>query len=139
MIELPRAALVADQIAGAPTSQLRYQQPRPGPASASAVTTRERLPDAVHHLDEVLPKNPFKSIEHDGVGQLVKIGVEKGRSGKADSSAVSVASTVVIRTPSSSSRAPASTTLAEPGCRVPIARFAAAKAAMGSRVKRQVM
>ena len=28
----------------------------------------------------ILPKDPFVSIDEDGVGQLVRIGVEKGRS-----------------------------------------------------------
>ena len=38
-----------------------------------------------HYLDEgILEKNPFQVLDQKGVGQLVKIGVEKGRSTRAD-------------------------------------------------------
>ena len=33
---------------------------------------------------DILPKNPFASIDTNGVGQLVKIGAEKGRATRKD-------------------------------------------------------
>ena len=35
-------------------------------------------------VEGVLERNPFESIDVDGVGELVRIGVEKGRNAKAD-------------------------------------------------------
>ncbi|HIC73902.1 MAG TPA: pyruvate, phosphate dikinase, partial [Candidatus Marinimicrobia bacterium] len=34
--------------------------------------------------EEILPHDPFQSLDQSGVGQLVQMGVEKGRSVKAD-------------------------------------------------------
>ena len=38
------------------------------------------LPDYLE--DELLPRDPFQSLDTSGVGQLVAMGVEKGRSSK---------------------------------------------------------
>jgi pyruvate,orthophosphate dikinase len=79
MIEIPRAALTADEIAPAADffsfgtndlTQLTFGYSR------DDVNTF--LPD---YLDEeILERDPFQSLDAVGVGQLVKMGVEKGRS-----------------------------------------------------------
>ncbi|HET9128473.1 MAG TPA: putative PEP-binding protein, partial [Propionibacteriaceae bacterium] len=85
--------------------------------------------------DEVLPKNPFASIDVDGVGQLVGIGVEKGRATKpnlkcgvcgehgGDPDSIQLFNEIGLSYVSCSP------------FRVPIARFAAAKAALAQRVE----
>lgn len=134
MIELPRAALVADQIAqyadffSFGTNDLTQT----GIGISRDDAENGFLTQYV--MDEVLPKNPFESIDVDGVGQLVKIGVEKGRSAKGelkcgvcgehggDPDSIEFFQSAGLNYVSCSP------------FRVPIARFAAAKAAMGSRV-----
>jgi pyruvate,orthophosphate dikinase len=82
MIELPRAALTADQIA-------QY-------ADFFSFGTNDLTQTAVGisrddaegsflgaYIDAgIVPANPFASVDVDGVGELVRIGVEKGRSTK---------------------------------------------------------
>lgn len=78
MIELPRAALMADQIAELAEffsfgtndlTQMTYGFSRDDVANF--------LPDYIEK--GILEKDPFQSLDQSGVGQLVKIGVEKGR------------------------------------------------------------
>ena len=85
-------------------------------------------------MDGVLPKNPFETIDVEGVGAVVRIGVEKGRSVKpdlkcgvcgehgGDPESIEFFQSVGLNYVSCSP------------FRVPIARFAAAKAAMGKQV-----
>lgn len=81
MIELPRAALTADQIAEAAdffsfgTNDLTQTV-----FGLSRDDAGKFLPAYVEK--GVLPKDPFVSIDVEGVGALVKIGAEKGRSTK---------------------------------------------------------
>ncbi len=83
MIEIPRACLTADQIAG--TAQFFSF----GTNDLTQMTfgfSRDDiggfLPD---YLDKkVLPVDPFQVIDFEGVGQLMKIAVEKGRSTRKD-------------------------------------------------------
>ncbi len=81
MIELPRAALQADQLAKTAeffsfgTNDLT--QCTMGLSRDDAGTF---LPAYVDH--GLLPKDPFVSIDQDGVGMLVKMAVEKGRATK---------------------------------------------------------
>ncbi|QTL98983.1 pyruvate, phosphate dikinase [Iocasia frigidifontis] len=80
MIELPRAALTADQIA----EEAEFFSF--GTNDLTQTTFGFSRDDAegkflAHYLDEeVLEKNPFQVLDQDGVGQLVEIGVNKGRS-----------------------------------------------------------
>ncbi len=82
MIELPRAALVADQIAeyadffSFGTNDLTQT----GVGISRDDAENGFLTQYV--MDRVLERNPFESIDVDGVGQLVEIGVAKGRSRK---------------------------------------------------------
>jgi len=81
MIEIPRAALVADKIAEVAEffsfgtndlTQMTFGFSRDDIGSF--------LPDYLEK--KILPKDPFQSIDRDGVGQLIKMGIERGRSAR---------------------------------------------------------
>ena len=78
MIELPRAALTADEIATVAeffsygTNDLTQTT-----FGLSRDDAGKFLPDYVRR--EILPADPFERIDQAGVGKLVKIGVELGR------------------------------------------------------------
>ena len=80
MIELPRAALVADQIAEKAeffsfgTNDLTQTAFGFSRDDAEAKFLRAYLEK------RILPENPFRTLDRDGVGELVRIGTEKGRS-----------------------------------------------------------
>ncbi len=83
MIEVPRAALTADAIAEHADffsfgtndlTQMGYALSRDDAGSF--------LPQYVD--DGLIPSDPFVSIDEDGIGQLVKLGVELGRSTRPD-------------------------------------------------------
>jgi pyruvate,orthophosphate dikinase len=78
MIELPRAALLADEIAKSAEffsfgtndlTQTTFGISRDDAASFLGIYTSRGI----------LPADPFVSIDRDGVGALVRIGVERGR------------------------------------------------------------
>ncbi len=81
MIELPRAALTADQIAEAAeffsygTNDLTQTT-----FGFSRDDIGKFLPWYLDH--KVLPHDPFQVLDRDGVGQLLKIGTEKGRAAR---------------------------------------------------------
>ncbi|MEL4357744.1 MULTISPECIES: pyruvate, phosphate dikinase [unclassified Luteococcus] len=84
MIELPRAAMVADQIAEHADF---YSFGTNDLTQTTIGISRDDAENGfltTYVMDEVLPKNPFESIDVDGVGEVVRIGVTKGRSAKAD-------------------------------------------------------
>ncbi|HCN20018.1 MAG TPA: pyruvate, phosphate dikinase, partial [Planctomycetia bacterium] len=83
MIELPRAALIADEIAEDAEffsfgtndlTQMTYGFSRDDIAGF--------LPDYIEK--GILENDPFQSLDQTGVGQLVEIGVKKGRSTRPD-------------------------------------------------------
>ncbi len=83
MIELPRAAITADQIAKEAEffsfgtndlTQMTFGFSRDDVASF--------VPKYVEL--EILPKDPFNSLDQEGVGELIKIAIEKGRSTRKD-------------------------------------------------------
>ena len=135
MIELPRAALVADEIA-------QYADFFSfGTNDLTQTTLGISRDDAENGFltqyveDGTLPRNPFASIDVDGVGQLVRMGVERGRSVKpklkcgvcgehgGDPDSITFFNSVGLSYVSCSP------------FRVPIARFAAAKAALAQAGK----
>ena len=83
MIELPRACLIADQIAEQAeffsfgTNDLT--QTAYGFSRDDAGTFLD-----IYHRQGVLEQDPFVSIDQEGVGELVKIGVERGRKTRPD-------------------------------------------------------
>ena len=136
MIELPRAALMAGEIAESAEffsfgtndlTQTTFGISRDDAASFLGIYTARGI----------LPADPFVSIDQDGVGELVKIGVERGRKvrpklkvgicGEHGGDPASVAFCHHAR-------------LDYVSCspfRVPIARLAAAQAALGKAVASQ--
>ena len=83
MIEIPRAALTADQIAGVAEffsfgtndlTQMTY--------GISRDDAGKFLPEYLRR--EIWPADPFASLDQDGVGQLIQIAVQKGRSARPD-------------------------------------------------------
>ena len=84
MIEIPRAALTADQIA-------EYSEFFSfGTNDLTQTTFGISRDDAeagflINYMESgILPDNPFDTIDRDGVGQLMEIAIEKGRSVKPD-------------------------------------------------------
>ena len=80
MIEIPRAALTADEIAKVAQffsfgtndlSQLTYGYSRDDAEATFLLAYVDK---------KILPTNPFQTIDRDGVGALMKMSVEKGRS-----------------------------------------------------------
>jgi pyruvate,orthophosphate dikinase len=83
MIELPRAALTADQIAEI------AQFFSFGTNDLTQTTFGLSRDDAGRFLpyyvkEKILPRDPFEAIDREGVGALMKIGIEKGRSKRKD-------------------------------------------------------
>jgi pyruvate,orthophosphate dikinase len=83
MIEVPRAALVADQIAHEAAffsfgtndlTQLTYGYSRDD--------VGKFLP--LYLEKELLPRDPFRVLDQEGVGELVRIGIERGRRTRSD-------------------------------------------------------
>jgi pyruvate,orthophosphate dikinase len=130
MIELPRAALVADQIAehadffSFGTNDLTQTTMGISRDDAEGKFMAQYL------TDDLVPANPFASVDADGVGALVDIGVSKGRDVKpglkvgvcgehgGDPASIAVFERIGLDYVSCSPY------------RVPIARFAAARAAL---------
>lgn len=81
MIELPRAALVADEIAKhAEFFSFGTNDLTQTTLGLSRDDSGKFLP--VYVEKGIFDVDPFVSLDQDGVGQLVKIGIEKGRSTK---------------------------------------------------------
>lgn len=79
MIEVPRAALVADEI-GRHAEFFSF-----GTNDLTQMTLGFSRDDVGKFIPEyveknILPADPFQTLDQTGVGQLVKLGVEKGRS-----------------------------------------------------------
>ena len=79
MIEIPRAAVTADQIAGVAQffsfgtndlTQMTFGYSRDDAEARFLLTYVEQ---------GVLPENPFQSLDQEGVGQLMQMAVDKGR------------------------------------------------------------
>jgi len=81
MIEIPRAALTADEVGqhadffSFGTNDLTQMT-----FGFSRDDINTFLPDYL--AKEILPRDPFQTLDVTGVGQLVRMGVEKGRSAK---------------------------------------------------------
>ena len=133
MIELPRAALVADKIA----QHADFFSFGTNDLTQTAIgISRDDAENGFltqYVMDRVLERNPFETIDVEGVGQLVAMGVEKGRLVKptlktgvcgehgGDPDSVEFFNSVGLNYVSCSP------------FRVPIARFAAAKAVLKQR------
>ena len=83
MIELPRAALVADEIATlAEFFSFGTNDLTQTTFGLSRDDAGMFLPKYVER--EILPSDPFEALDQNGVGKLVEMGVQKGRSTRKD-------------------------------------------------------
>jgi pyruvate,orthophosphate dikinase len=81
MIELPRAALMADQIAAeADFFSFGTNDLTQTTLGLSRDDSGKFLPKYVE--DKIYPDDPFQTLDQEGVGQLVRMAVERGRSAK---------------------------------------------------------
>ena len=83
MIEIPRAALTADKIAEV-AEFFSF-----GTNDLTQMTFGVSRDDAGKFLpaylkEEIWPVDPFATLDQEGVGQLVEMGVQKGRSTRPD-------------------------------------------------------
>ena len=133
MIELPRAALIADKIAEVAdffsfgTNDLTQ--------TAFGLSRDDAGKFLPHYVEAgILPKDPFVSIDVEGVGALVRIAAEKGRGARKPGLKLGICG--------EHGGDPASIAFCEEvgldyvSCspyRVPVARLAAAQAALGAR------
>jgi pyruvate,orthophosphate dikinase len=135
MIELPRAALTADAIAqSADFFSFGTNDLTQTVFGLSRDDAGKFLP---HYVEAgILPKDPFVSLDIDGVGAMVRIGCEKGRQTKPD---------LKLGICGEHGGDPASIAFCESvgldyvSCspyRVPVAKLAAAQAALGVGVDR---
>ncbi len=134
MIEVPRAALLADRVAEVAeffsfgTNDLT--QFSFGMSRDDAGRYLPRYLDA-----KLLPEDPFQVLDTEGVGQLVRLGTERGRSTRPD---LTVGICGEHGGEPASVRFCHSAGLDYVSCspyRVPIARLAAAQAALGDEVR----
>ena len=83
MIELPRAAITADEIAEqAEFFSFGTNDLTQTTFGLSRDDAGKFLPDYV--AKKILPKDPFMSLDQTGVGELIKIGMSKGRKTRED-------------------------------------------------------
>jgi len=130
MIELPRAALVADQIAEVAeffsfgTNDLTQ--------TTMGISRDDSARFVPRYVEEkILPDDPFQVLDQQGVGQLVQLGTERGRKTRGD---LKVGVCGEHGGEPSSVEFFARTGLNYVSCspyRVPIARLAGAQAALG--------
>jgi pyruvate,orthophosphate dikinase len=83
MIELPRACIVADQIA----KEAQFFSFGTNDLTQTGLgMSRDDYGSFIRHYmeNDIVPKDPFQVIDFEGVGGLMKIGVEKGRATRAD-------------------------------------------------------
>ena len=83
MIELPRAALLANEIAEV-AEFFSF-----GTNDLTQTTFGLSRDDSARFLSnyidrKIVPEDPFQVLDREGVGQLVRIGTERGRSAKPD-------------------------------------------------------
>ena len=133
MIELPRAALRAGEIAeDGEFFSLRHQRPDPDHARRQP-RRRRALPRRLCRARASTRKDPFVSLDVEGVGELIEIAAERGRATRPD---------IKLGICGEHGGDPASIAFCEKvgldyvsasPYRVPIARLAAAQAALRKR------
>jgi pyruvate, orthophosphate dikinase len=130
MIELPRAALVADKIAE--VAQFFSFGTNDLTQTTMGISRDDSARFVPKYVEEkIFGDDPFQVLDQEGVGQLVKIGTERGRSARSD---LKVGICGEHGGEPSSVEFFARTGLNYVSCspyRVPIARLAASQAALG--------
>ena len=86
MIELPRACLKADEIAGGEAGAQFFSFGTNDLTQTCLGLSRDDAAPILANYTEraILPTDPFVSIDRDGVGELVRIGTERGRKVRPD-------------------------------------------------------
>jgi pyruvate,orthophosphate dikinase len=86
MIELPRACLLAAEIAGGKEGAEFFSFGTNDLTQTSIGLSRDDAAPILTNYTEsgILEIDPFVSIDQDGVGELVRIGTERGRKARAD-------------------------------------------------------
>jgi pyruvate, orthophosphate dikinase len=86
MIELPRACLKADEIAGGETGAEFFSFGTNDLTQTCLGLSRDDAAPILANYTErsIFPTDPFVSIDQDGVGELVHIGTERGRKVRPD-------------------------------------------------------
>src|SRR5204862_7166862 len=83
MIEVPRGALTANEIAE--TAEFFSFGTNDLTQTALGMSRDDSGSFLPHYQElEILKKNPFATVDQSGVGQLMKIAVEKGRATRPD-------------------------------------------------------
>jgi pyruvate,orthophosphate dikinase len=83
MIELPRAAISADKIAG--VAEFFSYGTNDLTQTTYGMSRDDAGPFLVKYIAEkIIPGDPFQSIDQDGVGYLMWLGVERGRRTRPD-------------------------------------------------------
>ena len=137
MIELPRAALRAEEIASGPDGAEFFSYGTNDLTQTCLGLSRDdAAPILTNYLQsEILEVDPFVSIDQSGVGELVEIGTERGRKARKD---------LKLGICGEHGGDPASVAFCHKAgldyvsCspfRVPVARLAAAQAAIAGKVK----
>lgn len=83
MIELPRACIAADEIA----KEAQFFSFGTNDLTQTGLgMSRDDYGSFIRHYmeNDFLPRDPFQTIDFDGIGGLMKIGVEKGRTARHD-------------------------------------------------------
>jgi pyruvate, orthophosphate dikinase len=83
MIELPRACIAADQIA----HEAEFFSFGTNDLTQTGLgMSRDDYGSFIRHYmeNDLVPRDPFQTIDFEGIGGLMKIGVEKGRSTRSD-------------------------------------------------------
>jgi pyruvate,orthophosphate dikinase len=83
MIELPRACVAADQIA----KEAQFFSFGTNDLTQTGLgMSRDDYGSFIRHYLEkdLVPRDPFQTIDFDGVGELMKLGVQRGRSARVD-------------------------------------------------------
>ena len=133
MVEIPRACLIADELAAAGAEFFSF-----GTNDLTQMTFGYSRDDASRfiptYLEEgVLAADPFEALDQEGVGQLIQMATERGRSARAD---------IKVGVCGEQGGEPSSVAFCDRlgldyvSCspfRVPIARLAAAHAALAAR------
>ncbi|MFL5137810.1 MAG: pyruvate, phosphate dikinase [Microvirga sp.] len=136
MIELPRACLVAHEIAE--TAEFFSFGTNDLTQTALGISRDDAATFLGTYTQKgILPSDPFVTIDQDGVGELVRIGVERGRRTRPD---IKLGICGEHGGDPASVRFCSEVGLDYVSCspyRVPIARLAAAQAALGGKVASQ--
>ena len=136
MIELPRACLVAHEIAE--TAEFFSFGTNDLTQTALGISRDDAATFLGTYTQKgILPTDPFVTIDQDGVGELVRIGVERGRRTRPD---IKLGICGEHGGDPASVRFCSEVGLDYVSCspyRVPIARLAAAQAALGGKVASQ--